>query len=94
MESLTIGDGLPAKTQAVIFRAVKVIAPLLLSAAVAWGSVQFLRGRDAQRLDTLEDNQKHILTREEFKTWTDEQRARLGEINDRLLTQERKRSEP
>lgn len=87
----TLTRGLPAGSQSLLIRAIKVAVPLLLSAAVAWGSVQFIKGRDAQRLDTVEKNVEHSLTREEFKFWTDEQRERLREINQRLIEQEKRR---
>lgn len=79
--------------ESLAIRVAKAAGPLLVSAAVAFGSVQFMRGRDSNRLDAVEKSQEHTLTREEFKTWTNEQRERLREINDRLLTQERQRSE-
>jgi hypothetical protein len=64
-------------------------ASALLSAFVAWGSVQYAKGRDANRLDTVEKTLEKSLSREEFKTWAEEQRERLREINDRLRDREK-----
>jgi hypothetical protein len=73
-----------------LITAAKIIAPLILSGIVAWGSVQYSKGRDAQRLDTVERNAQHALTREEFQTWATEQRDRLHEINERLMNREKR----
>ena len=69
--------------------AVSAAASMLLSAFVAWGAVQFTKGRDANRLDNVEKTLEKTLSREEFKTWTEEQRERLREINDRLRDREK-----
>lgn len=71
-----------------LIRALKVIGPALLSvlasAFVAWGSVQYVKGRDANRLDNVEKTVEKSLTRDEFNRWAEEQRDRLKEINERL----------
>lgn len=66
------------------------VGSILISAFVAWGSVQYTRGRDANRLDTVEKNLDKALTREAFDSWANEQRERLREINERLRDQEKR----
>jgi len=67
------------------------VASILVSAFITWGSFQYVKGRDANRLDNVEKTLDKTLSREEFKTWTEEQRDRLTEINNRLRDRENAR---
>jgi hypothetical protein len=74
-----------------LLRLLKVTGPAVLSIFVAWGAVQFAKGRDSQRLDTLDKQMEetrnaldNTLTREEFRNWTTEQRERFRELREDL----------
>ena len=66
------------------------VLPIIASAFVAYGSVQYSKGRNENRLDSVEKNMEKGLTREEFTLWANEQRERLREINERLMQQEKR----
>jgi hypothetical protein len=75
-----------------LVRLLKVFGPSILSVIVSslftWGAVQYVKGRDANRLDQVEKAAEKTLSRDEFQTWVAEQRERLREINDRLKDRE------
>ena len=93
-ELLTISkfDRAPGQPRSLV-RFLKLIGPALVSvivsAFVTWGTVQYVKGRDANRLDHVEKSLEKSLTRDEFKTWADEQREWLRVINDRLRDREK-----
>ena len=85
-------------TRAQILRLVRIAGPFVLSMIAAWGTVQYARGREAQRLDIvdklLEENRKALdntLTREEFRNWTAEQRERFEDLREYLRDLKRSR---
>lgn len=78
------------RTQALL-RLLRWAGPAVLSVFVAWGTVQFAKGREAQRLDTfdkqIEETRKTLentVSREEFRSWTAEQRERFKELREDL----------
>ena len=80
MDSL-LDKTLPAPKLSQLLRVARIIGPLLITILIGWGTVQFSQGRNSQRLDAVEDGIKHTLSREEFKTWTEEQREMLRSMN-------------
>ncbi len=78
----TTGPAQSSPRTSPLLRALKLLGPLIASAIVAWGSVQYARGRDGNRLDQVESAVQKTLSREEFRTWADEQRDRLREIKE------------
>ena len=79
------------RSTSTVVRLLKILGPAVLSAFVAWGAVQFAKGRDATRLENLEQQSKEALTREEFNRWTDEQRDRLREIKEDIRAIQREK---
>lgn len=60
------------------------IVTVLASAFFSYGTVQFSRGRDAQRLDQLEQDSARTVTLREFKLFTDSQDKAFQRIDDQL----------
>jgi hypothetical protein len=60
------------------------VAPFLLSVAAAYGASQFLQGRTAERLQTHENQQEQMVTREELKLYIDLTRDDLREIKENM----------
>src|ERR1043165_3580465 len=92
MESLSAMKKNPGSGQVgQLVRVARFVAPALFTVLIGWGTVQYSAGRNAERLDKLEKDTRETLTREEFKTWSDEQREALKSTNqkaDQLITRE------
>lgn len=74
-----------------IVRVARFVAPALLTVLIGWGTVQYSAGRNAERLDKVEKEASETLTRQEFKTWSEEQREALRSTSqkaDQLVTRE------
>jgi hypothetical protein len=53
---------------------------LVLSLGGAFGMTQFVKGRNAERLDAIEQRQKDAVTREEMKLFMESTHSDLDEI--------------
>src|SRR5689334_17657409 len=74
-----------------LVRVARFIAPAVVTVLLGWGTVQYSAGRNAERLDQVEKATNETLTRQEFKTWSDEQREAIRSTNqkaDQLVTRE------
>lgn len=90
-ELLTTLSKYGAQPRALV-RLLKLVGPALVSvivsAFITWGTVQYVKGRDANRVDQAERSLEKTLTRDEFKTWAEEIRERLRSIDERLKDRE------
>ncbi len=87
------------KTKSIQIRAIwavlRIAGPVVLSAVVGWGSVQFSQGTTTTRITNVESEVKSnkqerivettsirdkMLTRDEFKTFSESLRSDIGEI--------------
>lgn len=60
------------------------LVSVLASGIITYGTVQFSRGRDAQRLDQLEQDSARSLTQREFQIFTESQEKAFRRIDDQL----------
>jgi hypothetical protein len=86
MESLTnLNKLLPSKSN-ILATVLRALPGFLIAVLVAWGTVQYTRGTDNQRLTTVEKVQEesleHQLTREEFQIFREEQREAFRDLKD------------
>ena len=71
-------------TRSTLLRIAKVVIVPLVSAFLAYGTAQFARGRDAQRLDRLEQDNARTVTQGEFKLWTEAQEKAFNRFDEQL----------
>lgn len=74
-----------------LIKALKWIAPPLLSIILGYGAVQSARGTNDNRLTNLEKTTEKMLTRDEFTSWASQQRdaqEKIGNKQDQLLTRD------